>query len=48
MAAWENSPAGVSFFSGLMFTKKGARLGRLSFIGRGNGRGAIRGRSEPE
>ena len=33
MAAWENSLAGVSFFSGLMFTKKGARLGRLSFIG---------------
>ena len=48
MAAWGNSPAGVSFFSGLMFTKKGARLGRLSFIGRGDGRGAIRGRSEPE
>lgn len=39
MAAWGNSPAGVSFFSGLMFTKKGARLGRLSFIGRGTAEG---------
>ena len=39
MIAGGDSPAGVSFFSGLMFTKKGARLGRLSFIGRGTAEG---------